>query len=747
MNPFHFNKLPMRKFFAGLLLLTVPFGAAFAQNPATTFTIPNRVIQLPCGTSCTPITVQVPHIKESSGYVLTNPSYQPFDYSTPGGTEVTSLYIDDTWSAAISLPFAFCFYGNSFNSLVMSSNSMISFNSSLAGGYSTYSIGTNGAIPNTSYAINSIFGPFHDIDPSDPSANKKIEWRIEGSAPKRRFIASYNDMPYFGSSCPSERATHQMVIYEGTGIVEVYIKDKPACTGWNGGRTILGMQDGTRTQAIAAPGKNATVWGSTAMNECYRFIPNGGTPRFKSAKLLVNGTQVALGDTSTTAPGVLNLNFPNICPTADSTAYVVQVTYGDCNNAANDISFTDTVFVKKQSPGITVAKNDPNCAPNGTITITAQGGTSPYQYSINGGTTWQSSNTFAGLGGGTYNVVVRDANNCLSSQVPTVLAVSNLLAQTIAKTDADCVTKGTITITASGGGTPPYEYSINGGTTWQSSNTFTGLNGGDYTVVTRNPVSTCTATTNVTIAFTNNLNVAAITGTSMCLGNSFTPTVNSNATSFSWSPSNGVSNTAIATPVFTPSATTNYTLQATLGTCTASQTMTVTIFPGATANAGADALIIAGDRYTMQASGSTGSYLWTPSTGLSSAAVLNPVASPSTTTTYSLRVTTSQGCIANDEVTITVVPYCIKPMNGFTPNGDGINDLWLITNGNCLSSAKVQVFNRYGAKVFEDKDYKNNWNGTYNGKPLPDGTYYYVISFQLINSRVETKTGNVTILR
>lgn len=737
----------MRKIFAGLLMMTVTYGAALAQNPATTFTIPNRVIQLPCGSSCTPITVQVPHIKESSGYVITNPTYLPFDYTTPGGTEVSSLYIDDTWSAAISLPFAFCFYGNSFNSLVMSSNSMISFNSSLAGGYSTYSIGTSSAIPNTSYAINSIFGPFHDIDPSDPSANKKIEWRIEGSAPKRRFIASYNDMPYFGSSCTTERATHQMVIFEGTGIVEVYIKDKPYCTSWNGGRTILGMQDGTRTQAIAAPGKNATVWGSTAMNECYRFIPNGGTPRFKSAKLLVNGTQVASADTSTTAPGVLNLNFPNVCPTADSTAFVVEVTYGDCNNAANDISFTDTVFVKKQSPGITVAKNDPNCAPNGSITITAQGGTTPYQYSINGGTTWQSSNTFTGLGGGTYNVVVKDANNCLSSQLPTVLAVSNLLTQTVAKTDANCTTAGSITITATGGGTPPYEYSIDGGTTWQSSNTFTGLVGGNYTVVTRNPVTTCTVTTNETITFTNTLTLSSINGTSMCLGNSFTPTVTTNATSFSWSPVSGVSNTGAAAPIFTPSATTTYTLQATLGTCTASQSMTVTIFPGATANAGVDTLIIAGDSYTMQASGSAGSYLWTPSAGLSSATVLNPVASPIATTTYSLRVTTSQGCIANDDMTLTVVPYCIKPMNGFTPNGDGINDLWLITNGNCLSSAKVQVFNRYGAKVFEDKDYKNNWNGTYNGKPLPDGTYYYVISFQLINSRVETKTGNVTILR
>lgn len=737
----------MRKIIAGLLMLTVTYGAAFAQNPATTFTISNRVIQLSCGTSCTPISVQVPHIKETSGYVITNPAYQPFEFATVGGTELNALYDDDTWSEAINLPFAFCFYGNSFNSLVMSSNSMLSFNSSLAGGYSTWSIGTNGAIPNTNYAINSIFGPFHDVDPSEFSANKKIEWRIEGTAPKRRFIGSYNDMPYFGSNCTTERATHQMVIYEGTGIVEVYIKDKPSCTAWNGGRTILGMQNGNRTQAIAAPGKNATVWGANNMNECYRFIPNGGTPRFKSAKLLVNGTQVSTADTSTTAPGVLNLNFPTVCPTADSTAYVVQVTYGDCNNSSNDVSFTDTVFVKKLSPGITIVKNDPNCAPNGTITITAQGGTSPYQYSINGGTNWQSSNSFTGLGGGTYNVVVKDANNCSSSQIPTTLAASDLLTQTVVKADADCVTKGTITITATGGGTPPYEYSINGGTTWQSSNSFTGLAGGNYVVVTRNPITTCTATSNVTIAFNNTLNLAAISGTSMCFGNSFTPSVSTNATGFSWSPNNGVSNTSVAAPVFTPSATTTYTLQATLGTCTSSEVMTITIFPGATANAGADALIIAGDHYTMQANGSAGSYLWSPSTGLSSVTILNPVASPTATTTYSLRVTTTQGCIATDDITITVVPYCIKPMNGFTPNGDGINDLWLITNGNCLSNAKVQVFNRYGAKVFEDKDYKNNWNGTYNGKPLPDGTYYYVISFQLINNRVETKTGNVTILR
>ena len=738
----------MRKTLSGLLLVLLT-QVIYAQNPATTFTIPNRIIQLPCGTSCTPISVQVPHIKQTSSYVVTTPAYVPFAYTTSTGTVVSSIYIDDTWSQAISLPFSFCFYSNSFSSLLMGSNSAITFDISRAGVGSGYSISsTTGAIPNTTYAPNMIFGPYHDIDPGLSSANKKIEWRIEGTAPKRRFIASYNDMPYFGSSCTSPRATHQMVLYEGTGIVEVYIQDKPICTGWYGGNAILGMQDGTRTQAIAPAGKNASQWGSTGMNECYRFIPYGSTPRFKSAKLLVNGTQVATADTSSASTaGVLNLNFPNVCPTADSTAYVVQVTYGDCNNPANDINFTDTVFVKKVGPSAAVAKTDPNCAPNGSITVTAQGGTAPYQYSINGGTTWQSSNTFTGLGGGTYNVIVKDVNNCSSGPQPITLALSNTLVQTIAKTDANCTTTGTITITASGGGNPPYEYSINGGTTWQSSNTFTGLAGGNYNVVTRNPVTTCSATTAVTITFTNNLTLDPISGTSICFGNSFTPTVTTNGTAFSWTPTTGVSNPAILNPVFAPASTTAYTLEARLGTCSTRQTMNITIFPGATANAGPDAIIIAGDVYPMQGSGSAGTYLWTPSTALTNPALLNPSANPSTTTTYSLRVTTNQGCIATDDMTLTVVPYCIKPMNAFTPNGDGVNDRWLITNGNCLTKAKVQVYNRYGAKVFEDLNYKNTWDGTYNGKVLPDGTYYYVISFQLINSKVETRTGNLTILR
>ena len=643
-----------------------------AQNPATVFTIANRNINLSCGTPCTSISAQVPHIRQTSSYVITNPSYLPFDYTTATGTVVSQIYVDDTWSPVISPGFNFCFYGNTFTSLLMGSNSAITFDIGRAGSGSGYIINTTtGMIPNTSYAPNMIFGPYHDINPNLSSANKKIEWRVEGAAPNKRFIASYNDVPYFGSSCTTERATHQMVLYEGTGIVEVYIKDKPSCTSWNSGLTILGMQDGTRTAAIAAPGKNATVWGSDGMDSAFRFIPSSGASSLKSAQLLVNGTVVASADTSTLSPGVLNLNFPNVCPTVDSTAYVLKVTYGSCSNPADDVVFTDTVFIKRPSaPVFSTVKVDANFTSTGSITVTGSWGQQPYEYSINNGTSWQTSPLFSGLAAATYNVRIRTAGStCLSAAQPVV------------------------------------------------------------------------------VAFNNNLTMDAVPGGSICRGASFTPTVTSNATSFSWTPTTGVSNPSIANPVLTPDASTTYTVTGTLGTCTVQRSVVVSVYPGVTVNAGPDATILTGDIYTMQGSGSAGTYAWTPSAGLSATNTLNPNATPGSTTTYTLRITNAQGCFATGDVTITVIPYCVKVMEAFTPNGDGFNERWLITNGNCTVNATAQVFNRYGAKVFESPNYQNNWDGTYKGKPLPDGTYYYVVTFQLLNGKKEILKGNLTILR
>ncbi|MBK7306599.1 MAG: gliding motility-associated C-terminal domain-containing protein [Chitinophagaceae bacterium] len=169
--------------------------------------------------------------------------------------------------------------------------------------------------------------------------------------------------------------------------------------------------------------------------------------------------------------------------------------------------------------------------------------------------------------------------------------------------------------------------------------------------------------------------------------------------------------------------------------------------PAVTVSAGPGLSVFGGSSVTLQGSGSAGTYLWTPATGLSATNILNPVATPAVTTTYTLRITNQQGCSNTSNVTIDVLPYCVKPLNAFTPNNDGFNDTWFITNGNCLKKAMVAVYNRYGSKVFESGDYKNDWNGTYKNKPLPDATYYYVIDYELLNDTHVFKKGNVTILR
>ena len=210
----------------------------------------------------------------------------------------------------------------------------------------------------------------------------------------------------------------------------------------------------------------------------------------------------------------------------------------------------------------------------------------------------------------------------------------------------------------------------------------------------------------------------------------------------------GVSNPAIRNPTLTVNSNTAYTVTASSGTCVRQFVINATVFPGVQANAGPNKSIILGDVVTLNGSSNQpGTYLWTPPTGLSSTNILTPNASPQVTTTYQLKVTTAQGCVDSSSMTVTVIDKCDEPMIAFTPNGDGINDLWLVTNSFCLREAQVQVFNRYGALVFKSDNYQNNWNGTYKDKPVPDGTYYYVVSYRLVNNKVIQKKGNVTILR
>jgi len=130
----------------------------------------------------------------------------------------------------------------------------------------------------------------------------------------------------------------------------------------------------------------------------------------------------------------------------------------------------------------TVTHNTENPGNSGLIVLNATGGTPPYEYKLNTGS-YQTSNTYSGLTAGSYNVSVKDANGGIKTS--TVEVYDGLIITGIEKTDTTLPdpANGTITITVSGGA-QPYDYSING-TNYQSSNLFTGLSSGTYTVTCR----------------------------------------------------------------------------------------------------------------------------------------------------------------------------------------------------------------------------------------------------------------------
>jgi gliding motility-associated-like protein len=137
------------------------------------------------------------------------------------------------------------------------------------------------------------------------------------------------------------------------------------------------------------------------------------------------------------------------------------------------------------------------------------------------------------------------------------------------------------------------------------------------------------------------------------------------------------------------------------------------------------------------------SYLWTPPNFLSSTSVINPVCTAEDDISYTLKVTGTGGCTASNQISILVLkpPY---PPNAFSPNGDGINDSWQIKYLDRYPDATVEVFDRYGQRLYYSLNYTLPWDGTYNGKPLPIGTYYYVINPK---SGRSTLSGAVTILK
>lgn len=508
-----------------------------------------------CGTtSCFTLQHIIPDIHANTGAYTVNPipSYSSSCfpvYTQPNGVGTTAGFADDdVYSAPLDIGFPFYYYGATYNRVLMSPNGLLCFDLGMANIFAHFGIlddqgnlnadiGPPVNLPSTMYSRAVIMGPYHDLNPIySTSPTQRIQYSIIGTAPHRRWVASYYKVPMYtrpGSGCELLiENTHQIILYESTGIVEVLIYDMQICSDWNEGRAMVGMQNYNRDQGIMAPGRRASdnAWGSPNMYETWRFVPSSGASLFRRAELVdLTGNIVSTGTITNLNNGQLRVDFPNICGPAGTTTYIARSVYTKIDNPAVEVYGSDTIHVIRNNSGglnATAISTPATCGqPNGTATINVPvgNGVAPYQYSLNGGPL-QTANTFTNLAAATYTGFVQDASGC-SSTVSITVAQNSTLTITIASTPATCSgnNNGTITVTPTSG-VGPYTFVLNGVTTLTGSGpvVFSNVSAGSHSVVVTNSAGCSTTPTTIivgsgavltaTVSYTDVLCNGALTG-------------------------------------------------------------------------------------------------------------------------------------------------------------------------------------------------------------------------------------------
>lgn len=286
---------------------------------------------LTCGAGSTCVDLEATYLQigETTNYTVQAIAYAP-PYQFNCLRNPVSVNIDDRWSPIINLPFDFCFYGNNYNQCLMSSNGVITFDTTTntPGGYSDYSFADN--LPSTNLFMNSIFGVYHDID---PSISGEVGWElITLNTGCRALVASWNNIPMFSSSCNSQLYTGMIVLYENTNIIEVYIKEKNVCASWNDGNAVVGLQNANGTQAVVPAGRNSLDTDWTVTNQAYRFTPSGAAI----------STITWYEGSGTSGPVVGSSDVISVCPAA-TTTYTAEIEYTLCNGSS--LIDTDEVTV------------------------------------------------------------------------------------------------------------------------------------------------------------------------------------------------------------------------------------------------------------------------------------------------------------------------------------------------------------------------------------------------------------------
>lgn len=451
----------------------------------------------------------------------------------------------------------------------------------------------------------------------------------------------------------------------------------------------------------------------------------------------------------------------NWTPNAGNTSTVSTLTEGTYSVVVTDdhLCTVTASFTLTQPQQLTATNTVSNILcygdATGQVAVTTNGGLAPYGYAWSQGVS--TTDTARNLLAGTYTYTVTDNSNCTFTQSATVTQPDELILN-VSVTNVTCNNADNGTLTATGtNGTQPYSYAItNDGINFQNSNSgqYTALMPGNY-VVLLTDANGCTDSGSVTITEAAALAISTTAVDVLCYGDDngqLSISISNGVQPLTYTLSSGDQN---STGLFTNLSADSYTITVTdANNCTITDMADIIEPDSLTVSITPDSIEInLGQVVVLQSSNNqlgSVTYNWQPAAGLSCNDCDAPEFNGYTSLNYTLLVTNADGCTGTANARVTVKPsYDIFIPNGFSPNGDGANDYWMMYgNMQGIKQMSIMVYNRTGEKVFEANDINFTWDGKYKGVNSPPGVYVYVAKFVWLNNFTDTeRTGALTILK
>ncbi len=659
---------------------------------------------------------------------------------------------DDTWSETYELPFEFCYFGNVFTELQVGTNGRVTFD--VGQGFDQWAFNEDDIMPTPFFLGNTIYGVYQDTNPVDGQADEdpddgdgitNVTYGIYGDAPFRAFVVSYSQMPLFGGGCNALNdedpimQTYQIVLHEGTNAIDVIVWNRDSCPAWNGGLGVIALLNDNSTIAYVPDDGNPDLSRNTGTweteNEAWRFIPHTGGPGAANTITWDIDGEFASGDTTLITPfegnTMITLNNEYYLECTDQTALAA-------------------INLEIEYISITIEQEEGVICPGESFTISVVEEYDNYTWylddvEIEG----ETGSSIEVTEGGTYRVEYQHPDCTASDEIMVVLLDQ---PETIDPEPFYCYYGSDpvevyleqylyqmIDMPASFDKTPylsmaDAEAEQNPITNFDSYPISSGEN---VFYVRFNYGTNCyvIGTLTVTMASQIPLSAVVVDGCANIVADTFDLTSvqgqHSTDTGLTYSYHNLYAEAQEGENAISTDMVMNYPLNTGTSTvyvraedesgCHSITTVTFQIFkvPVAQAVVTEDSVQITGSNTTGPFEYSIDGVTWTTSSTFSNLA-------PGVYTAY---VRSPQGCVGVTSFEIIPIEIDLIP-SIITPNGDGMNDQWVIDGIQYFPGSTVKLYDRYGKLILDkviDGSSDTVWDAVYLDEHLHSTSYWYVI--------------------